>query len=207
MQESRDSTFFFKALPFFVVAHFAHHLLTALPTPLLPFIRSDLNLDYTQAALVISAFTFSYGIGQLPAGWLADRIGQRVLITIGLCGVAVAGLLVGFSKTYITMLVCLVLMGLAGGGYHPAATPLISASVEPKKRGRALGIHLIGGSGSFFLSPIIAAAIAAAWGWRISFIGLAIPTAIFGFIFYIFLGRWAGTNHEQEAKTDHRDEA
>jgi MFS family permease len=207
MQESKDSSFFFKALPFFVVAHFAHHLLTALPTPLLPFIRSDLNLDYTQSALVISAFIFSYGIGQLPAGWLADRIGQRVLMTIGFSGVAVAGLLVGLSKTYTMMLVCLVLMGLAGGGYHPAATPLISASVDPKKRGRALGIHLIGGSGSFFLSPIIAAAIAVAWGWRGSFIGLAIPTAVFGVIFYIFLGRWGGSSHEQPAKTDDRDEA
>ena len=125
MQKSKDSSFLFKALPFFVMAHFTHHLLTALPTPLLPFIRSDFNLDYTQSALVISAFTFSYGIGQLPAGWLADRIGQRVLITIGLCGVAVAGLLVGLSNTYTMMLGCLVLMGLAGGGYHPAATPLI----------------------------------------------------------------------------------
>ena len=207
MQEPRNYSFLFKVLPFFVMAHFTHHLLTALPTPLLPFIRSDLNLDYTQSALVISAFTFSYGIGQLPAGWLADRIGQRVLITIGLCGVAVAGLLVGLSKTYTMMLVCLVLMGLAGGGYHPAATPLISASVDPKKRGRALGIHLIGGSGSFFLSPIIAAAIAAAWGWRGSFIGLAIATAVFGIIFYIFLGRWAGSSHAQPAKTDDRDEA
>ncbi len=206
MDESRDSSFLFKVLPFFVMAHFTHHLLTALPTPLLPFIRSDLNLDYTQSAMVISAFTFSYGIGQLPAGWLADRIGQRVLITIGICGVAVAGLLVGLSKTFIMMLVCLVLMGLVGGGYHPAATPLISASVDPKKRGRALGIHLIGGSGSFFLSPIIAAAIAAAWGWRGSFIGLAIPTAVFGIIFYIFLGRWAGSSHEQAAKTGDRDE-
>ncbi len=206
MTEPKPFLFFIKTLPFFVMAHFTHHLLTSLPTPLLPFIRSELSLDYTQSALVVSAFTFAYGIGQLPAGWLADRVGQRILITIGICGVAVAGLLVGLSNTFNMMIVCLVLMGLAGGGYHPAATPLISTSVEPKKRGLALGIHLIGGSGSLFLSPIIAAAIAASWGWRSSFIGLAIPTAAFGIIFYIFLGRWAGSSHEQPAKTGDRDE-
>ena len=207
MTEPKPFSFFIKTLPFFVMAHFTHHLLTALPTPLLPFIRSDLNLDYTQSALVISAFTFAYGLGQLPAGWLADRIGQRILITIGICGVAVAGLLVGLSNTYNMLIVCLVLMGLAGGGYHPAATPLISASVEPQKRGRALGIHLIGGSGSFFLSPIIAAAIAASWGWRGSFIGLAVPTAAFGIMFFMFLGRLAGASHVQTVKTDDHDEA
>ena len=113
-----------------MVAHFAHHLVNALPVPLLPLIRDSFALDYTRSGLVISAFSLSYGIGQLPGGWLADRIGPRILITIGICGVALAGLLVGLSQTYIMMLVFLALMGVLGGGYHPASAPLISASVE-----------------------------------------------------------------------------
>ena len=177
-------------LPLFVLAHFSHHLLTALPVPLLPYIRDDFALDYTQAGGVIMVFSLAYGVGQLPAGWLADRIGPRLLITIGICGVAVTGVLVGLSQTYIILLIMLALMGIVGGGYHPAAAPLISASVEPRKRGRALGIHLIGGGGSFFLTPLVAIAIAAAWGWRGSFLGLAVPTLIFGIIFYVLLGRW-----------------
>ena len=180
-------------LPLFVFAHFGHHLLTALPVPLLPMIRSDFALDYTQSGLVISAFNLSYGIGQLPAGWLADRIGRRVLITMGICGVAVAGLLVGLSQSYIMMIIFLALMGLLGGGYHPSSPPAISASVEPHNRGRALGLHLIGGSGSYFLSPLIAAGIAAFWGWRGSFITLAVPTMAFGIIFFWLLGRLADT--------------
>jgi FSR family fosmidomycin resistance protein-like MFS transporter len=176
-------------IPLFMLAHFAHHLLTALPVPLLPFIRDEFALDYAQAGLVVSAFSLSYGIGQLPAGWLADRLGPRLLITVGICGVAVAGLFVGFSNTYILLIVFLVVMGLVGGGYHPSAAPLIGASVEPRNRGRVLGFHLIGGSGSFFLAPLIAAGIAAAWGWRGTFIALAIPTGIFGVLFYILLRR------------------
>jgi len=87
------------------------------------------------------------------------------------------------------MLVFLVLMGLLGGGYHPAASPAISALVEPRNRGQALGVHMIGGSASYFLSPLIAAAIAAAWSWRSPFIGLAIPAIGFGIVFYVLLGR------------------
>ena len=190
-----------------MLAHFSHHLLTALPVPLLPLIRDDFALDYTQAGLVVSVFNLSYGIGQLPAGWLADRIGPRILITIGICGVALAGLLVGLSQTYIMLIVLLALMGVVGGGYHPSAAPMISASVEPKNRGRALGFHLMGGSGSFFLAPLIAAAIAATWGWRGSFIGLAIPTVIFGTIFYVLLGRRTKTSKTQQTITRHPDGA
>jgi len=164
LMEARSRLFFAGMLPLFVLAHFTHHLLTALPIPLLPFIRKEFSLDYTQSALVLSAFSLSYGISQVPAGWFADRVGPRILITVGICGVALGGVLVVLSQTYIMMIIFLVLMGLAGGGYHPAAAPLISASVDSKNRGRALGFHVIGGSGSYFLSPIIATSIAATWG-------------------------------------------
>jgi YNFM family putative membrane transporter len=152
-------------------------------------IREDFALDYTQSGFVISAFMLSYGLGQVPAGLLADRLGPRILITTGILGVALAGLLVGLSHTYLMMIVFLVLMGLLAGGYHPAAPPLISASVKPENLGRALGLHMIGGGASFFLAPIIAAWIAASWGWRGPFITLAVPAAVVGIVLYVILGQ------------------
>lgn len=184
-------------LPLFVLGHFGHHLLTALPIPLSPLIRDEFGLNYFRTGLVISVFSLSYGIGQLPAGWLADRIGPRVLLAVGIGGVGIAGLLVGLSQTYVMLLVFLALMGVMGGGYHPSAAPMISASVAPRNRGRALGFHMIGGGFSFFLAPIIAAAIAAAWDWRGSFISLAVPVMLFGIVFYMLLGR-----HEVKKKAE-----
>jgi MFS family permease len=185
-------------LPLFVLAHFSHHLLMALTIPLSPMIRSDFSLDYTYTGLVISAFNLSYGIGQLPGGWLADRFGPRWMITLGIWGVAVAGFFVGLSQSFGIMVVSLALMGVLGGGYHPAAPPMISSLVEPMRRGRALGLHMIGGGASFFLSPIIAMAIAAYWGWRGSFICLAIPTLAFGIYFHWLLkNREAGRSMDR----------
>lgn len=161
-------------------------------------IRSEFGLDYTQSGLVISAFSLAYGIGQLPAGWLADHIGRRIMITIGILGVAVCGLVVGLSHTYIMMVVFLGLMGLMGGGYHPAASPAVSATVEPENRGSALGFHIIGGSASYFLAPLAATAIAAALGWRGPFIILAIPAIIFGAIFYVAMRRFPGLNRAMQ---------
>jgi FSR family fosmidomycin resistance protein-like MFS transporter len=191
------------ALPWFIMAHFGHHLLTALPTPLLPAIRSEFGLSYTEASFVTSAFSISAGIGQIPSGWFADRIKPVILIAIGTLGVAMGGIIVGLSHTYVMLLVTLVIMGLMTGGYHPASTPLISSMVDPERRGRALGFHLVGGNASFFISPIIAGLIMTAlpgFSWRGPFIILAAPTAIFGLIFYIYLTRRGGKTHADMAR-------
>ena len=186
----------------FVLAHCAHHLVTALPIPLLPYIRDEFTLDYTRAALVVSAFSVPYGIAQLPSGWLADRFGPRRMLCIGISGVAFAGLLVGLSTQYVLLLVALGLMGALGGGYHPSAPALISAAVEPERRGRSLGLHMIGGSVAYFVAPLVAAGIAVALGWRSAFIILAIPAIIFGFVFYRVLGRRERAAAERVAEHD-----
>ena len=184
---TKQRSFFLTSLPFFVVAHAAHHLMTALPQPMLPYMQQEFKLSYARSAAITSAFSLSSGAAQLPAGWMADRMGPTILITMGILGVAVGGLFVGLSQSYIMLLVALVFMGLMAGGYHPASTPLISLSVPVHQRGRALGIHLIGGNASFFIAPIIAGAIAGVWGWRGAHLTLATPTAILGIFFFIYL--------------------
>ena len=206
VSRDRQKSFFLSSLPFFILAHATHHLLTALPQPMQPFMQDEFRLSKAQLGGVTAAFSLSSGASQLPAGWLADRIGPTWLITIGVLGVGIAGLLVGFSSSYGVLLALLVLMGLAAGGYHPASTPLISLSVPPNQRGRALGLHLIGGNSSFFLAPLIAGGIAAVWGWRGSFIALAIPTIVLGFLFFLYLNKRYGKAHIEAMKRKQMEE-
>lgn len=168
----------------FTLGHFSHDLLTALLTPLLPFIHDEFGLDYTRTGLLLSVFSITYGLSQLPSGWLADRLGPRVLMAASICGVAAGGVIIGLSPNYILLLIGLGLMGILGSGYHPAAVPLVASTMDFTKRGRAIGIHAIGGSASFFIAPFFAVACAVAWGWRSAFLLLAIPTLIFGIFLY-----------------------
>lgn len=207
MKKPGARSLFTGLLPLFVLAHCGHHLPSAILVPLLPFIRDDFGLDYTKAGLVVSAFTLSYGICQLPGGWLADRIGSRTVAAIGVSGVALFGFLVGISSTYIMMMVFLVLLGVSGGGYHPAASSAISASVDSKSRGKALGLHLIGGTASHFAAPLLAVAVATALGWRGAFIGISIPIFIIGVIFYILLGRYESTGKSVHSTPDSYSES
>ncbi len=185
------------------MAHFGHHLLTALPQPLLPAIRTSFGLDNFQAMLVTTVYAFSSGAGNIPAGRMVDKIGPTILLTIGTLGVAIGGLITGLSNSYIMFIIFLAIMGFMTAGYHPASTPMILSAVEPEKRGRALGLHLVGGNASFFIAPLIAGGVMVLWpsmGFRGPFIILSIPTAIFGIIFFIYLTKRGGLIHVRAAK-------
>ncbi len=202
----KQRSFFFTTLPFFIVAHAAHHLLTALPQPMLPYMQQEFKLSNSMAGGVTSAFAISGGLSQLPSGWLADRMGPTFLITMGIVGVAIGGLFVGLSTSYLMVILSLVFMGLMSGGYHPASTPLIAMSVPPHQRGRAIGFHLVGGNSSFFLAPLIAGYVAGFWGWRGAYLTLAVPTAILGTFFFFYLNKKYGKAHIEEMKKKQTEE-
>ena len=92
MNSGRPRSFFLSSLPFFILAHATHHLLTALPQPMQPFIQDEFGLSKAQLGGVTAAFSLSSGAAQLPAGWLADRIGPTWLITIGVLGVGIGAI-------------------------------------------------------------------------------------------------------------------
>ncbi len=168
----------------------------------MPMIRTDLGLSYTQAGIVISAFAITRGISQLPAGWLADHFGTRLLVVISVSGVALMGLLIGLSQSYVVLVILLVIAAILGGGYHPAAAVAISATVPTEHRGQALGFHLLGGSSAFWVVPLLATPIAVAWGWRGAYITLAIPALILGILLYIFIGQRMQTQTDQQKTPD-----
>jgi MFS family permease len=166
-----------------MVSHFGHHVVGAMLNPLLPMIRSDLNLNYATAGLLVSVFSITGGMAQLPAGWLADRIGVRPMILISVSGVAIGGVLNGM------LIVLLGITALASGGYHPSAATAISLVTPPERRGRALGLHLIGGTSSFWVVLLAVAPMAAAWTWRSPFIILSVPIIALGIVLFVLLGK------------------
>jgi MFS family permease len=135
----------------------------------------------------MSAFSITSGISQLPAGWLADRFGSRLIILLSVTGVAIAGFLIGLSHSHVALIVFLVFAAIMGGGYHPASAAAIASSVPVEYRGRAMGVHMVGGSSAFWAVPLLAAPIAVAWGWRGSYLTLTIPAIMLGILLYILI--------------------
>jgi len=159
---------------FFTFTHMSHDLVTGLLPALLPLIRTDLSLNYFQASLLLSAITITSGISQFPGGWLGDRWSRHVVASIGLLGVSLAAIAIGLSSAYYPLLATLIFMGIFAGAYHPSATSMLSGFIEEARRGKAIALHMLGGSIGFTLGPILGGLIAAMLGWRLSYIILSI---------------------------------
>ena len=166
------------AATFFTYTHMSHDLTTGLLPALLPFIRAGLRLSYLQSGLLLSAFTITCGLSQFLGGWLGDRFSRPIVLAAGLSGVGLAGMAVGLSPSYYPMLFIFVMMGILAGAYHPSAVSLISGHFEESMRGKALAIHMVGGSLGFTVGPILGGIIAEMLGWRFAFIILSIPTLV-----------------------------
>jgi MFS family permease len=198
-------------VPLFILAHFMHHVPGFIIQSVQPSIRDHFGLDYLQIGALNGVYNASYGASNLLAGWLGgDRIAPRLLIAVGVAGVAVFGLFVGLSPNYAVMLVALLLMGILGGGYHPSASPLLSDTVALEKRGQVLGMHQIGGTLANFLTPLLTAAIVTLLGifmpssftWRGPFIVLTIPTIAFGIYLHSLLKRRQLGNTLKQVQTE-----
>jgi ACS family hexuronate transporter-like MFS transporter len=136
-----------------------------------------------------TAFGLTAGLSQLPAGIVADKLGVRIMVLLGVSGVALAGFMLGFTHTFTWLIIFLVISSIMGAGYHPASAAAISSSVKEDIRGRTLGLHLVGGTSAFWVFPLLATPIAAKWGWQAPYLAISIPLIILGIVLYILIGR------------------
>ena len=159
----------------FTAAHFAHPVTNSLLTPLLPLIRDGFGLSYAESGLAVSAYSISLGLSNAPIGALADRIGSRPVIVVGLLLTAALSVALAAAGAYWQLLVLLVLLGLVAGSYHAPAAALIARAFPPQVRGAAIGLHITGGHLSLFLTPLAAGLLVASTGtWRTSYLWLAV---------------------------------
>ena len=165
-----------KLLSIVTIAHGTNDFYGVVLSVLLPVIVLDFGFSYTQFGVVLLITTISSGLLPPVFGFLADRHGiQKQIVMIGFLMFALG--LVGFSiaASFLTLIVASLIYGLGQTTYHPQATSLIT-SIFSENKGRAMGVHGIGGSVGNFLAPITVAFLITLVDWRMTAILLAIPT-------------------------------
>jgi len=142
-----------------------------------PLIRKELGLSATQLGLIFSAFAYPYAATQIYGGWLADRYGPRVVLTLLSIVWAGATILTGLSGSVATLVLSRMMVGVGEGGAFPAATRAFSSWTPVRERGMARGLSQgssrLGGA----LTPPIVLFIVARYGWRAAFIVLGVVSA------------------------------
>jgi MFS family permease len=152
------------------VAHGASHGFVLVLPAVLVTLRAEFDASFTTLGTVATVSSMLYGLGALPAGLLADRVGAPVLLRVFAAGSAVCCGLAAVAPGIWWLAAALALLGAAGALYHPSG--LAEVTLNAPGGGREIGIHGGFGNGGTALAPLVAGAVAAAWTWRASY-GLA----------------------------------
>jgi MFS family permease len=161
-------------------AHFVSHYYIILLAPLLPFVRDEYGVSYTELGFAFAAFNIVSAVGQTPAGFLVDRIGARALLIAGLLTGAGAFILAGLIDSFWMLVAMFALAGVGNTVYHPADYALLSQHVPSDRIGQAFSFHTFAGMLGSAVAPATLLIMQSQWGWRGAFVGagmLGIATA------------------------------
>ena len=166
-----------------VLCMLAHGLtFTAIPL-LLPLIRPDLGISFTEAGILTAAATMSYALGQIPAGLLADRFGPRRPFFVGLIGWS--ALTVGFAFLHGLWLAiaCQFIAGAFRAMMFAPGLSLLASWFPPQRRATAMSLYMVGGFGGQIALALAGPLLAGIYGWRIALVALAVPGIVGAFVF------------------------
>ncbi len=158
----------------------------------LPFLTALISVDHgaslTTAGLVSAAFGLATIPSRLAGGHLADRIGRRTTIVLGLCGCAAAQLAIAASTSLTWAIAGAVLLGLAFELYEPPSQAIIGESVPEQQRVRAFSLFN-GALAAGAMGAGLLAALLGRWDLRRLFVTDALTCLACALLIHLVLPR------------------
>jgi predicted MFS family arabinose efflux permease len=164
--------------------HFVIHWFQQFYPVILPSIKSGLELTNVQVGALTSAQQLVVGLGQLPAGMLADsRVRRRgILLALSLVSMGAAYFLFS-APAFLWALSGSALIGLGTALWHPTAAASLSNRF-PEKRATALSIHGTGATLSDTITPLLVGVLLANLSWQTATRVQALPGLLFAFLLW-----------------------
>jgi ACDE family multidrug resistance protein len=158
--------------------------------PVLPTMKSKLDLSQFQVSLMITMFSLAAGIIIPLVGYLSDRFGRKRIIVPSLLLYGVGGIVSGLAAwlmkdSYTMILIGRMIQGIGAAGTAPIAMALIGDLYSGAQESKVLGmIESSNGMGKI-LSPIIGSVIALITWYAVFF---TFPVLCFAVAVYIWFG-------------------
>ena len=121
------------------------------------YIREDLDLSQNQVAWMFSIFFWSYALAQVPSGWLSDRYGSRIMLSIYIISWSLFTLLTGIVSGLIGLLIMRLACGLGQAGAYPTSASIVSKWIPLTGRAAASSIVALGGRCGGAIAPVLTA--------------------------------------------------
>ena len=162
--QRRDATF-----AWFLVLFFTWNVGLGVFPPLLPQIMDDLNLSFASAGLLGTAFGLFRFLVDLPAGFLLERVGPRVVLH-GAAGLLLLGTAMSvWASSFWGMFVARALLGTGSGMAMVFAILYLMRRGMAAHRNRRANLYELSVIAGMAVSSQAGGLIASSWGWRQSF--------------------------------------
>ncbi|MFM7318115.1 MAG: MFS transporter [bacterium] len=163
-------------------------------------ITSDLGLSQERYGTLELGFGWSFALGLIFFGTLADRFPVRWLYPLVVVGWSAVGLLTGFASTYEEMLVCRILLGIFESGHWPCALKTTQAVLSREDRIFGNSILQSGGAIGAIITPLVIRGMVgdnmAAGAWRPPFVIIGSFGAVWVIAWLLTIGRGDVPVHE-----------
>lgn len=146
--------------------HFVHDGFSDILYVLLPLWAREFDLTFAQIGMIRTVYSGAMALFQIPAGFLAERFGERRVLAAGTAVTALGFLLSGWTGGFASLLLLLLVSGLGSGVQHPLSSTLVSKAYETGARRTALGTYNFSGDLGKVAVPAVVGFAAALAGWR-----------------------------------------
>ncbi len=140
---------------------------------LAPTIQQELHLDNQALGWLFSVFYYTYMLAQFAIGLLLDRSNLRWAFAIAVLAWSMAAGFTSLAGSFGSLLFLRMLLGVAESANWPAAMRIVARALPPRDRPLGNGIFTSGTSIGAVIAPSLILGIAAWWGWRWAFVGVA----------------------------------
>ncbi len=136
----------------------------------LPAIARDLHGAFTDVEWVVSAYVLSFAALLMAAGALADRLGRRRVLLIGLSTFTAASLVCGLAPGTHVLNVARAVQGVGAALQLSAALAVMGHGFRGHERARAFAFWETVVGAAVPLGPVVGGVITAHLGWRWAFL-------------------------------------
>lgn len=169
MSSDSSRSFRWRLTLFLMVAAAFNFADRAAMSSVLSAVRVELSISDVALGMLSSLFLWSYALGSVFAGSLADRWSRGRLVRLSLLAWSLVTLLTGLAQDFPTLLGLRVSLGFAECLFFPAAYALI-AQYHSETRARAMSLIAVGINAGMVLGGSAAGWLAQHYGWRSGFL-------------------------------------
>src|SRR6201996_6517539 len=150
-----------------------------------PLIREELGLSIADMGYLLSAFLWAYAFAQLPTGAMVDRLGPRILLTMGLSLWSLAQLLGGLVQGFGQFFGARILLGIGEAPQFPTGARVVRDWFNQRDRGLATGVFNCASSLGTAIAVPLLTLLMLSFGWRTMFVIMGIAGLIVAAVWFL----------------------